>query len=326
MTRIALLGAGFSRNWGGLLASEVFDDLLGQPEIRADRVLSRILWDHQAAGGFENALAQVQQDYRNNLAIPEYTQRLGTLQTGIDRVFAHMDRGFARLGSWEFTNERAMLLRAMLVHFDAIFTLNQDLLFERFYFDDNVMLESGQRWNGAFLPGLVESKVDTALDDPGRSRWTPRADLFELPARSQPYFKLHGSWRWFDGEGRPLMVMGGSKAQTISGHEILRWYHGEFVRRLSNASQLLVIGYGFADAHINDAILEAGRGGRLRMFIVDPLGVDVANPDRRLAVKRPSPFQDIIAGGSPRSLREIFATDAIAQNTLRRFLELPELR
>jgi hypothetical protein len=218
LIRVLLLGAGFSRNWGGLLASEMFDGLLQQPEISGDSGLRRLLWDHQKAGGFENALAQVQQDFRNNPSVPEYRRRLDGFQAAIGRIFADMDSGFATRPSWEFTNQRERMLLATLVKFDAIFSLNQDLLFERFYFNDNVVLESRQAWNGVIVPGVRETRDNSFPYDPGKSWWTPlQSNEFNVAARFQPYFKLHGSWRWFDGTGEQLMVMGASKALTISG-------------------------------------------------------------------------------------------------------------
>jgi hypothetical protein len=53
------------------------------------------------------------------------------------------------------------------------------------------------------------------------------------------------------------------------------------------ASRLMVIGYGFNDSHINNALLEAAPKG-LKMFIIDPLGVDAADPTRNLPVGMPS--------------------------------------
>lgn len=53
------------------------------------------------------------------------------------------------------------------------------------------------------------------------------------------------------------MIMGASKALTITGHPILAWDQSEFERRLRGDTRLLVIGYGFNDPHINEAILRA---------------------------------------------------------------------
>jgi hypothetical protein len=49
MTFIILTGAGFSRNWGGWLASEAFEYLLGCPELSAD--LRDLLWKSRTGGG-----------------------------------------------------------------------------------------------------------------------------------------------------------------------------------------------------------------------------------------------------------------------------------
>jgi len=54
MTAAILLGAGFSRNWGGWLAQEVFNHLIGLPEIRRHERLVTLPWQHQSGGGFEH--------------------------------------------------------------------------------------------------------------------------------------------------------------------------------------------------------------------------------------------------------------------------------
>lgn len=77
---ILLLGAGFSRNWGGLLASEVIDSLIGSQEIRGDEYLRRVLWDNQKNGGFENALAEVQTSFTRGPA--RHADPLRRLQDG----------------------------------------------------------------------------------------------------------------------------------------------------------------------------------------------------------------------------------------------------
>lgn len=47
MQHYLLTGAGFSANWGGWVASEAFEYLLGCPEILADDRLRDLLWDCQ---------------------------------------------------------------------------------------------------------------------------------------------------------------------------------------------------------------------------------------------------------------------------------------
>ena len=55
MTRVLLTGAGFSRNWGGMLAGDVFPYLLGCDEL--DDELRRQLWRDRS---FEDVLAALQ--------------------------------------------------------------------------------------------------------------------------------------------------------------------------------------------------------------------------------------------------------------------------
>jgi hypothetical protein len=49
MGHVLLTGAGFSRNWGGWLANEAFEYLIGSPEI--DDHIRHLLWTHKGRGG-----------------------------------------------------------------------------------------------------------------------------------------------------------------------------------------------------------------------------------------------------------------------------------
>jgi hypothetical protein len=326
MKHILLLGAGFSSNWGGPLASDVFDWLLQRPEISGDAHLKQMLWNDRNGGGFENTLSQVQSDYLRAPNV-ENEARLGRFQAAITEIFADMDRGFATRPSWEFQNDRHRTLSHALVKFDAIFTLNQDLLFERFYLNEqafNVSLETNQRLLGCCIPGMRETRDHAAPYpyDIARSTWTPLPPgEFKIPDRFQPYFKLHGSYRWDDGTGKNLMVIGGSKSLAIQSQQVLKWYFAEFQRYLGmGATRLMVIGYGFNDPHINNALLEAAPRG-LSLFIMDPLGVDAADPTRSLPLRMPNPFKDLIETASKRSLSETFGANAVEHNRVMKFFQ-----
>lgn len=139
MTHLLLLGAGFSRNWGGWLAAEAFEYLLGSPEVLADEYLRDLLWTHQGrGGGFEAALEALQ--FPSALDGEATRERLMALQSAIARMFADMNRAFFELVEWEFTQRLDRQIKVFLTRFDAIFTLNQDLLLERHYCNDNVHL------------------------------------------------------------------------------------------------------------------------------------------------------------------------------------------
>ena len=104
MSHYLLLGAGFSRNWGGWLASEAFEYLLGCPEVVRNPQLQALLWRNQPNGGFENALAEVQANFIR--APQENTEILQGLQSAVARMFDDMNRGFFDHTDFEFQQAR----------------------------------------------------------------------------------------------------------------------------------------------------------------------------------------------------------------------------
>lgn len=149
-------------------------------------------------------------------------------------------------------------------------------------------------------------------------------DEFDLNTRIQPYFKLHGSSNWISGPtGERLLVMGGNKAISINQFPILTRYHAEFQRLINvGGSRLMVIGYSFSDAHINKVIGEAVDANRLKLFIVDPQGVDVIDKSKPTPIRIPDAYMEKLAphiiGASRRSLIETFASDVVEFDKLSR--------
>src|SRR5258708_7026318 len=143
MTRILLTGAGFSRNWGGWLANEAFEYLLGVPDID-DQVRHQLWSDKSRGGGFEDSLAEFQQ--RGD------ERRLRGFDAAIVGMFNEMNQAFSNT-KFEPQTHNDYLVRSFLVRFDAIFSLNQDLLLEHHYLDDNVSLSQFRRWSGWQIPG-----------------------------------------------------------------------------------------------------------------------------------------------------------------------------
>jgi hypothetical protein len=86
MNNLLLLGAGFSRNWNGRLASEVRSDL--QTRLQGDAYVSRLLQRHD----FETVLAMVQAEFVQKQNA-EAEARLRATQTAINDVFSRQDFG-----------------------------------------------------------------------------------------------------------------------------------------------------------------------------------------------------------------------------------------
>ena len=319
-SHILLLGAGFSRNWGGWLADEVVNYLLSAPEVSSDPHLKDVIW-RNADSGFESALEEVQLASANELSSEETRQQLAAFERALIRMFTEMNGAFFKEPNFEFSNQVALSVRGFLANFDAIFTLNQDLLLEHHYIDNfNVSLVSPRRWDAVQIPGLRRFPHEEPLFSGSwaRASWQPLPDVeFSISTRSQPYIKLHGSSNWFSADGQRVLVMGSNKTGQIQRHKILSRYALEFRTRISIPdTRLVVIGYGFKDHHINKDIAQAVFQHNLKMFVVSPEGRNAAkafsggpHPEAALVAfgyDLKEVFRRGFDGASQRPLSEIF--------------------
>jgi hypothetical protein len=323
-----LIGAGFSRNWGGWLAGEAFEFLLGCPEVIADPQLSALLWRHQATGGFEGALDELQTAFERD---PQNTAGpLMALQAAVVRMFVDMNNAFMSITDWEFQSFRDRQVGAFLTRFDTIFSLNQDVLIEHYYIGrDTASLGGIRQWPGVQMPGLRKIRIPEGMngDSWAKATWSPDDDQdFSLDALTQPFIKLHGSSNWERGDGSNLLIMGGAKAREIGRTPLLNRYAEIFEKALCTAgAKLMVIGYGFRDSHINEAI-QRGVDRGLKLFVIAPEGADIArslNQTRKAAIAVETPLEAMLArsliGASRRGLRDIFGGDTAEHNKVMRF-------
>lgn len=283
-----------------------------------DKSIRDLLWNYRRKGGFEAALAELQE--RNQPSDP----RLNNLQNALMQMFIDMDQAFQGI-QFEFSHYLKQSIAGFLSRFDAIFTLNQDLLLERHYLNDNIMLMSNQRWNGYNLPGLKPLTVESELER-NVGIWEPVYSAMKLDQRSQPYFKLHGSSNWRDPNSGNLLVLGGNKPGIISKNPLLAFYHTEFETRLSQPNtRLMVIGCSFTDHHINKTIINAAKTGSLKLFIIDPAGTNVIDKNQNADIYAPDELimelWPVLIGGSRRGLREIFGTDRVEYEKVMRFFQ-----
>ena len=233
-----LLGAGFSRNWGGWLASEVEEYLLSLPALGP--VVRSQLLECRARGGFEKALA--------NLASNDNTRHeFESLQDALAKMFQSMDQSFASPAfKFEISNNIKELVSRFLCRFDAIFSLNQDLLLERHYFQQVSIMarDVGRSWNGCASPGLTP--IPNASYSPAVSQWKPTDWDGQPSPNIQPYIKLHGSSNWLAPNNGRLLITGENKSTQISNQNPLQKYQDYFRGCLCGSNvRLMVIGFSF---------------------------------------------------------------------------------
>lgn len=208
---ILLTGAGFSRNWGGWLANEAFEYLLGSTHV--DQPTRDRLWAAKERNeGFEDVLAALQAEYAGR-PYGEPEKQLRNLSNAVTVMFAEMGDGFERI-PFDDTVEVAMAIRGFLSLFDAIYTLNQDTFIEQKYVGRP--LPPGSKFSKCVPPGIKPAEAPLVIRDDIYHQWTPDDPGTFAPAPgAQPYFKLHGSYNWIDHERGSMLILGGNKAANI---------------------------------------------------------------------------------------------------------------
>jgi len=122
MNRVLLIGAGFSRNWDGLLADEVSSHL--SSIIQNNSFLINLL--HQC-DGFEAAFEKLRINYQTD---PNTSNRnnIQIFQNALRDVFGNMNLAYSKKGTINFSQDRNLSIVKFLARFNSIFSLNQDLL------------------------------------------------------------------------------------------------------------------------------------------------------------------------------------------------------
>jgi len=306
MGHYLLIGAGFSRNWGGPLSEEVTGSLLG--ELHDDIGIANAL----RRGPFEDAFGGFQPHAAANPGAGQIR-----FQNAVAGLFSRLNKTFLTK-DFEFSKDVKFSVRAFLARFDAIFSLNQDLLLEIHY----IPTGPHGKWNGVALPGMTCSPPPGHTDPTGCT-WKP-TDNHTHDRTFQPLYKLHGSSNWRNETGEQLLIMGNEKTGAIQRFPVLRRYHDEFAARLSEGNaKLMIIGYSFQDEHINAVIERASREHRLGTSLVNPSGRAVLRDPKleRASIYVPRGIEEIkLIGEMRRPLSVVFGGgDSFAHGEMMRF-------
>ena len=263
---VLLTGAGWSRNWGGLLASEVWEALIGHQLVQSNQRLHSLLLEEPS---FEVALGRMH-------VSPFTREDRQHLEQGLLEAFMSIDREISRPDHEPWINiykVQEMLFRFCGQGFDTgyLFTLNQDLFFERKLYNEHVYFSPSPALTA--IQGNPNQRWFTGNIGPYSDDFTIRPDPEEERSRLQGHLnviKLHGSFNWRTGDGRNLMVVGTEKTTQIASLPLLVWYADVFKQVLTAGDvRLMIAGYGFGDAHVNAVIAEAIEIHGLKVLIWD---------------------------------------------------------
>jgi len=267
---VLLTGAGFSKPFGGYLATEMWSIILSQPHIAESEPLRRLLLDDL---NFERVYDKVLSS--TDLQSTEKTDFTLALQN----AYSELDEAIRS----NFLNKRqcAQSLRHFLGRFAGtgrnrgfIFTLNQDLLVERLYSNQGGLLQIPALGHPDWFTGKFEEKTppEIKMPEPRRIAFF-RENFWEKGSGLQNflYIKLHGSYAWKSANNSDAFVIGHEKSGSIAKEPLLQWYLQLFKEVLNLPNQILVVvGYGFMDRHINEIIADAAETG-LKLYVISPL-------------------------------------------------------
>jgi SIR2-like domain len=270
---ILFTGAGFTKNFGGLLANEMWSKTFNDPRIQSHSRLRELLlhdFDYEST--------------YNKVVSGDYTEKeKETINNVIFDAYHTIDK---IVTEWNFTSGspnpvNIYRVNKLIERFSGqtpdmagfFFTLNQDLFIERHF--------------SSSMEGLVHPGIRRIPDAHKIISKIPleRNDFIELPTKNELatnknlnspriiyYIKLHGSFGWLSASGANAYVIGREKDTQIIAEPLLSWYFDLFKEALSaKEKKLLLIGYSFKDKHINNVIANSVAQSGLRLFVISPL-------------------------------------------------------
>ena len=297
---VLLTGAGFTKNFGGYLAREMWELLLNRPEIRQSKRLHAFLRNEL---DYETAYDKVttSDDYTEEEK-SAFTTAIRNAYQQMHKDICQEDNNVRSFGVCSyFVAEFQRRLQEQVQKKGFLFTLNQDLFVEKYYLTHSSAnrgvikipgLEHSQWFNGRLTDELEEKDGVTLPDDDEVAKI--KGTFWDKSVENFAYIKLHGSLGWIGKDGLERMVIGNEKTVAITQEPLLQWYFSLFKEVLTcQPCNLVVIGYGFRDWHINLVIGHAIEEYGLRLHVVSP--------------KKPKEFQDMLCQGEVRWGKELWA-------------------
>jgi hypothetical protein len=269
-THILFTGAGFSNNWGGFLAKDMWAEVFNNENIQAERRLRKLLLSDF---DYESIYSSVINEDKWTVA------EKNAMKVAIENAYLNLDNTIRHNNAMN----TATTINSLLSYFipnegenrkGIFFTINQDLLVERKLWLNISLLGFPAESNAQKISNINSSE----LKDEYFIRLSEEEKIvtFEKENRNKCfYIKLHGSQNWKDFENNNLMIVGKRKTDIIKKIPILKYYFEFFQKVLCEGNKkLLIIGYGFKDNHINKIISTAVDNKKLKVYVILPESIE----------------------------------------------------
>lgn len=331
---LLLLGAGFTANFGGFLAKEMWAKIFSNPDLDQLPEVKKLFKDEGSKFDFENIFSIVMSVSKFSAEDKNKFEKI-IVETYIamQRVIQQGEKQISDL--YGVNREKFKELLDLFLFDDnlagACFTLNQDLFFEqKFGFQPFI---SKAKW---FSQLKLQQHVLPNQDE--LNYFTGGGSNNELDNIKHQhkilYMKLHGSLGWVSSEGRNRMVIGKNKKEDIEKEPLLNLYFQEFKKALSQDNvKLLVIGYSFIDEHVNECLVDAVNNNKLKLYIISTEFPDTFQ--KRITHKYPySPgtlneidnggekIWDSVVGYFPYKMKDIFPRDGSSTDTANTLIKI----
>jgi hypothetical protein len=277
--RMLLTGAGFTKNFGGPLAKELWSVIFSNPILdSAPDVRETLRRDFDFESVYNDVMNGARLPADIAASEPPWSDQQQALRIAVSEAYKYIDE---KVRAFVFRRDAPYAVDVYQVQ-DFLgrfagtskkpgffFTLNQDLFIERHHYNGPAPTLPGipqhQTWfsPNSTLPLEAEKVVLSTC-----------AEATALNLSAFNYVKLHGSSNWYTAD-QQTMVIGHAKRDQIAMRPLLATYFDLFRSALATGNRrLLCVGYSFFDEHINTAIVGGIRDG-LRLYILSPEAPDV---------------------------------------------------
>lgn len=305
---LVLTGAGFTHNFGGFLSKDMWAEIFNNPLIQGSQKLRKLLQDNE---DYEFIYSEVLS--KNNFTEGEKS----SMKEAVESAYKNLDDA---IKNWVFNSDNpnsfniyglGELLNLFVGRGEEkglFFTLNQDLIMER---------KNGYRCPGvpAFQSEFyslhgAELKKEAFVQLPGGEDASKRVNKDIGNHSGLIYIKLHGSYGWKASDGSNQMVIGKNKTELINKEPILNYYFNIFQEAIREGNKnLLIIGYGFRDQHINEVILDGVKNHNLKLYIINVSSFHDLKSSMEWGQFYATPLLEGVSGYFPYSFRQIFPPD-----------------
>lgn len=305
---VLLTGAGFTHDFGGFLANEMWAVIFNNPEVGKyprlkellqsdfdyESIYYKVVDGHDFDDEAKNALTDVIFSAYKKMddKIRSYYSLGNSQPVNIPGVVKFIDRFSGLAQNTGKNNTKGFF-----------FTLNQDLLVERYFRDSGLTtLYVNQPTVAIHQDKVFDEKTCSVVLSPSELDKTN-------PLSSSKFFyvKLHGSMNWYSSNGKRRLVIGRNKSQQISDEPVLKRYFELFERALSTQNlRLFVIGYGFGDEHINQVIADSIKNNHLRLYVLNPSNPESFKKDLHDRKPQGERIWNGLTGYYPYNLSQVF--------------------